>query len=125
MPDKYVLLNIGVGARSSVFLSYIKDKEYGFGSLLRFRTDVGYIALSPKSLLIGSNMAMSDLKARNGNLYVVELERLHIVLRLSKAPTIVFANVLHDYLNPTNLIYECTNLPDLRNAMLGIVSTWR
>ncbi len=108
-----------------MFLKYIEDKEFGFGSLKRLRTDVGYIALSPQTLLIGSIMAMSDLKARNGNLYVFELERLHIVRRLSKAPTTVFSNVLHDYLNPTNRIYECTNLPDLRNVMLGIVSTWK
>lgn len=78
LPDKYIPLSIFIGARSSVFLKYIEDKEFGFGSLIKLRTDVGYIALSPQTLLIGSNMAMSDLKARNGNLYVYELERLHL-----------------------------------------------
>lgn len=123
LPDKFSPIFAGVGMNTVRFCVSIEGIEYGYGGLYKYKIPVGYLAISPDRVLMGSNRAISKI-THVGGLCVWEFDREKFINRLLESPTKKLAEVVHIIKNYPTFPQEYSTLRDLNLAMITIVSGW-
>lgn len=120
LPDKFERIEFGIGDYTVNFCNTTAMIQHGFGPLLSYSKQVGFIGLLPDNILIGSNLALRPFKSSD-SLYAFELNRGSAVNRLLSSPTKRFADIMHIIMRNESPIFKCGDLDELGTFMVNLL----